>query len=154
MGRNFCLFLFLIFFSSKWVLAEVPIEIDLNSGGAINYVGLDGENVVDTNDCGRLIQLALYDDNMPRTIAGSCLPENPDYSFAWNPVQACDGCEVFHLSQVLAGSDKSYIKVRLLLWLGKGEAGDFVIEQRISQTEFSNAVKVNYKIIQEVEDYH
>lgn len=153
--REIFLLLLLLLLSSEPVLAEVPIEIDLKQGGAITHVGLDGENVVDTNDCGRLIQIALYDEAMPRTIAGSCLPENPNYSFAWNPVQACDGCRDLHKSQILSAvSNKSYIKVKPMLWLGNGTVGDFVIEQRISQTEYPNAVKVNYKIIHEGEDYH
>lgn len=142
---------------SRVVFAEVPIEIDLKWGGAITYVGLDGQNVVDTNDCGRLIQLALYDSDLPRVTAGPvCLPSNPGFNVAWNPVQACDACTPpnDHYSQILAGSDKSYIKVRPLLWIGNGQPGDFLIEQRISQTQFSNAVKVNYKIIHEGDDYH
>jgi len=154
--RKILLFAFLLLvFSSAYAFAEVPIEIDLKQGGAITYVGLDGENVVEDSDCGYLIQLALYDESLPRTVAGSsCLSDNPDYNFAWNPVQACDGCQPPHMSQILAGSDKSYIKMRPLLWIGNGQVGDFVIEQRISQTEYSNAVKVNYKIIHEGEDYH
>jgi hypothetical protein len=144
-------------FWAEPVYAEVPVQIDLRWGGAITYIGLDGQNVVDTNDCGRLIQLALYDPDLPRVIAGPvCLPSNPGYNVAWNPVQACDACTApnDHYSPILAGSDKSYIKVRPLLWIGNGQPGDFLIEQRISQTQFPNAAKMSYKIIHEGGDYH
>lgn len=155
MVRKILFLLLFLLFSSRWALAEVPIEIDLGQGGAITYVGLDGENVVDESDCGYLLQLALYDDDMPKTAAGaSCLPENPTYTFAWDPVQACDGCRVPHFSQILAGTEKSFVRVKPLLWIGNGTDGDFVIEQRISQTSLPNAVKVSYKIIHEGSDYH
>lgn len=153
--RKVSVFLFFLLFSFKSAAASVPIDIDLNEGGVIIYVGLDGENVVDDEDCGRMIQLALYDNDLPRTVAGTeCLFLNPYYNFPWNPVQACDGCDPPHMSQIIDGSDSSYIKVRPILWIGNGVAGDFVIEQRITQTEFSNALKVSYKIIHEGSDLH
>lgn len=154
MLRIIILLLLCICLTSKNVFAEVPIDIDLNQGGAITRLLVEGQNAVDTYDCGRLIQLALYDNAMPVTTAGTCFPSNPGYTFAWDPVQACDGCQPAHSSEILDGSDKTYIKVRPKLWVGNGVAGDFVIEQRITQTEFSNAVKVAYKIKHEGNDYH
>lgn len=153
--RKILLFLLFFLISSKLTLAEVPIDIDLNQGGAITYVGVDGQNAVDTHDCGRLIQLALYDKDMPRVVAGSqCLSRDPSFNVAWNPVQACDACETNHTSQILEGTDKSYIKVRPRLWVGNGAVGDFIIEQRITQTQFSNAAKVSYKVIHDGADFH
>jgi hypothetical protein len=54
------------------------LRVSPQMGGALTYLEMDDNNMVDVSDCGRLIQISLGD--------GSTNPNGQK----WNPTQACD----------------------------------------------------------------
>lgn len=129
------------------------IDINLNAGGSINYLELNGRNMVDTNDCGRLIQLALieYQDNGRQHQVPALCILNGYYTV--NPTQGCDGCG--HSSPIIEGNSPAYIKVQPVNWVRNGELADFHIEQRIEQINANpRTYRVRYNIIHLGSDAH
>lgn len=114
---------------------------------------LNGQNIVDTNDCGRLIQLALieYQDNgRQNQVPALCVLSG---YYTVNPTQGCDGCG--HSSPIIEGNSPAYIKVQPLNWVRNGERADFYIEQRIEQTNANpRTYRVRYNIIHFGNDIH
>jgi len=78
---------------------QVKVGVDLNLGGAITWLSRGkGENMVNSYDYGRQIQMSYYSGPVPYETAGQ-KPANHWKHLGWNPVQAGD--DFHHGSKVL-----------------------------------------------------
>lgn len=97
---------------------KVRVGIDLNMGGAINYLAEAGssENMVNNPDLGRQIQTALYAGPNPYSQNGKQPVEQWKY-LGWNPVQAGD--YFLHPARIVSykqTDNELYIKTIPLIW--------------------------------------
>ncbi|HSU65694.1 MAG TPA: hypothetical protein VLJ39_02375 [Tepidisphaeraceae bacterium] len=69
----------------------IRLGIDLNLGGAITYLSRSGtdENVVNSYDCGRQIQMSYYSGPVPFS-TGDKQPKPNWAHIGWNPIQVGD----------------------------------------------------------------
>ena len=69
----------------------IRLGVDLNLGGAITYLSRSGteQNLVNSYDCGRQIQMSYYSGPVPFAVAGK--QPKPEWRFiGWNPIQVGD----------------------------------------------------------------
>ncbi len=69
----------------------IRLGIDLNLGGSITYLSRSGseQNLVNSYDFGRQIQMSYYSGPVPFSVEGK--PPKPEWSFiGWNPIQVGD----------------------------------------------------------------
>ena len=96
----------------------IRLGVDLNMGGAITYLSRSGteQNLVNSFDCGRQIQMSYYSGPVPFAIAGK--QPKPEWSFiGWNPIQVGDAFG--NSSKLLEHSNDSkqiYVKCIPLHW--------------------------------------
>jgi hypothetical protein len=124
---------------------------DLSCGGAIAYLEKGPASYVNRFDCGREIQLGLYDGSERYDNCSGCTGV-----FGWNPVQGGDRYR--HGSTVMSEAlsvDSLYVKTRAYQWLPEPYGGgvtnpvpsDVVAEQWISAPpEWPGSFKVRYRI--------
>ncbi|GAB3999019.1 hypothetical protein GCM10028807_48080 [Spirosoma daeguense] len=109
---------------------KVRVAIDLNMGGAINYLAEAGsnENMVNNNDLGRQLQTSIYGGPYPYSVNG----KNPVYEWrnlGWNPVQTGDYYN--HPAQVISyqqGQNTLYVKTIPKIWPLFDEPADCIME--------------------------
>ena len=96
---------------------QVKVGVDLKLGGAITWLSRGhGENMVNSFDYGRQIQLSYYSGPVPYETAGQ-KPSEHWRHLGWNPVQAGD--DFHHGSQVLEHTNDGrvlYVKCTPLQW--------------------------------------
>ncbi|MBS0207655.1 MAG: hypothetical protein JSS27_01750 [Planctomycetes bacterium] len=97
---------------------NVKIGVDLKLGGAITYFSPAGrdENVVNSYDLGRQIQMSHYSGPVPFTI-GDKRPKPHWEHIGWNPIQTGD--DFGHGSEILAHVNDGrtlYVKCRPMQW--------------------------------------
>ncbi|RYF59845.1 MAG: hypothetical protein EOO39_32845, partial [Cytophagaceae bacterium] len=109
---------------------KVRVGIDLNMGGAINYLAEAGtsENMINNNDLGRQLQTSLYAGPFPYSVNG----KEPVYKWrnlGWNPVQTGDyfntPAQVISYQQ---DQNRLYVKTVPLIWPLLNEPADCVME--------------------------
>ena len=69
----------------------IRFGVDLNLGGAITYLSRSGteQNLVNSYDCGRQIQMSYYSGPVPFAVPGK--QPKPEWRFiGWNPIQVGD----------------------------------------------------------------
>lgn len=109
---------------------KVRVGIDLNMGGAINYLAEAGttENMINNNDLGRQLQTALYAGPFPYSVNG----KDPVYQWrnlGWNPVQTGDYYN--NPAQIISyqqNQNQLYVKTVPLIWPLLNEPADCVME--------------------------
>ncbi len=96
----------------------IRLGVDLNRGGAITYLARSGsgQNLVNSFDCGRQIQMSYYSGPVPFAVAGK--QPKPEWKFiGWNPIQVGDAFG--NASRLLDESNDSqqiYVKCTPLHW--------------------------------------
>lgn len=104
----------------------IRLGVDLNRGGAITYLSRSGaaQNLVNSYDCGRQIQMSYYAGPVPFAIAGK--QPKPNWRFiGWNPIQVGDAFG--NASKLLEHSNDSkqiYVKCIPLHWPLDNVAGE------------------------------
>lgn len=96
----------------------IRLGIDLSLGGAITYLSKSGsaENVVNSFDYGRQIQMSYYSGPVPFSV-GDKHPAEHWKHLGWNPIQAGD--DFHHGSQVIDFKNDGhqiYVKCIPLIW--------------------------------------
>ena len=96
---------------------QVKVGVDLNLGGAITWLSRGkGENLVNSYDYGRQIQMSYYSGPVPYETAGQ-KPADHWKHLGWNPVQAGD--DFHHGSKVLEHTNDGrvlHVKCTPLQW--------------------------------------
>ena len=134
------------------------VGVDKEWGGAIREIWLDGENLVNNFDGGRLIGISLYDS---LTVPPSGDIADPDWG--WNPTPS----DIYdHANPPLTYNFDHgvlYIKVRNLHWnpdnkgggLTQPVPGDVLVETWIDLLPTpQSGVHVKYRLTHEGADYH
>ena len=108
---------------------RVKIGVDLNVGGAITWLSRDGgENLVNSYDYGRQIQLSFYSGPVPFEFGGQKPAEHWRH-LGWNPVQAGDDFK--HGSKIVEHRNDGrtlYVKCVPLQWPLNNVPGECVFE--------------------------
>ncbi|MFD2570152.1 hypothetical protein ACFSUS_05860 [Spirosoma soli] len=125
---------------------KVRLAIDLNMGGAINYLAEAGtsENMVNNFDLGRQIQTAFYGGPYPYSVNGK-QPVAAWLNLGWNPVQTGDYYN--HPARVLSyqqTGNQLYVKTIPLIWPLFDEPADCVMEHWIELQ--GNSVHVRCRV--------
>ncbi|QJW88139.1 hypothetical protein HNV11_01465 [Spirosoma taeanense] len=112
---------------------KVRLAIDLNMGGAINYLSEAGSNVnmINNVDLGRQLQTALYGGPYPYSVNGKDPVEQWKY-LGWNPVQTGDYFN--HPARIVSYQQNQnllYVKTIPLIWPLFDEPADCVMEHWI-----------------------
>jgi hypothetical protein len=108
----------------------IRLGVDLNRGGAITYLSRSGieQNLVNSYDCGRQIQMSYYSGPVPFAIAGK--QPKPEWRFiGWNPIQVGDAFG--NASKLLEQSNDTkqvYVKCIPLHWPLENVAGECMYE--------------------------
>ncbi len=156
-----CLFIILITFSAvttavlpRRLLARtsyldngiIRVGIDLDRGGAINYLSESGSgvSVVNIRDLGRYIQQSYYSGPVPFIPEGA--DQHPAYDgWGWNPVQAGDvyGCRSLVLEATNHG-DSLYVRCTPKQWALRNVDSECTMESWI--TLDSNRVHVRNRL--------
>ncbi|MGO9112103.1 MAG: hypothetical protein ACLP9L_22995, partial [Thermoguttaceae bacterium] len=108
----------------------IRLGVDLNLGGAITYLSRSGaeQNLVNSYDCGRQIQMSYYSGPVPFAVAGK--QPKPEWRFiGWNPIQVGDAFG--NSSKLLEHSNDSkqiYVKCIPLHWPLENVAGECTYE--------------------------
>lgn len=137
------------------------IRVSPKMGGSITYLDLNGQNLVDVNDCGRLIQISAGDgsDNVARCGAFDGNPTK------WNPTQACDAdiCGNYSGAElvILHGEDRSATHAGawevdgadavirsggMLPWIGGGQISSLRVRQTTLKTAYPGIYWVEYAV--------
>ncbi|MBD2700877.1 hypothetical protein IC229_09525 [Spirosoma sp. BT702] len=125
---------------------KVKVAIDLNMGGAINYLAEAGsnENMVNNNDLGRQLQTSIYGGPYPYSVNG----KQPVYEWrnlGWNPVQTGDYYN--HPAQVVSyqqGQNTLYVKTIPKIWPLFDEPADCTMQHWIELKD--NTIHVRCRI--------
>ncbi|GAB3498841.1 hypothetical protein GCM10027341_21070 [Spirosoma knui] len=109
---------------------KVRVAIDLNMGGAINYLAEAGssENMINNADLGRQLQTAFYSGPIPYSVNGKN-PVNQWRSLGWNPVQTGDYYN--HPARILSyqqTQNQLYVKTIPSIWPLFDEPADCIME--------------------------
>lgn len=130
------------------------VALNVGWGGAMVEYSINGKNLINAHDTGRLIGLSIYDGS--QTYTDYNCPPFKNCAWGWNPVQGGDRFN--HGSQIV---DKSltgssiYVKSRPLEWFPDDKGGginqaissDVIYEQTISRVAgHPQAVMVRNKI--------
>ena len=112
---------------------KVRLAIDLNMGGAINYLAEAGsnENMINNADLGRQLQTSIYAGPYPYSVNGK-QPVEKWRNLGWNPVQTGDYFN--HPARVISyqqGQNTLYVKTIPLIWPLFDEPADCVMEHWI-----------------------
>lgn len=112
---------------------KVKIGIDLNMGGAINYLSEAGStvNMVNNVDLGRQVQTSLYAGPYPYSINGK-QPVPKWINLGWNPVQTGDYYN--HPARIVSyqqNRNQLYVKTVPLIWPLFDEPAECVMEHWI-----------------------
>ncbi|QHW00809.1 hypothetical protein [Spirosoma endbachense] len=127
---------------------KIRLAIDLNMGGAINYLSEAGssENMVNNYDWGRQLQTALYGGPFPYSVNG----KDPVYfwrNLGWNPVQTGDYYN--HPARIVSyqqGQNSLYVKTIPLIWPLFDEPADCFMEHWIELQGNTAHVKIRSTI--------
>ncbi len=108
----------------------IRLGVDLNLGGAITYLSRSGaeQNLVNSFDYGRQIQMSYYSGPVPFSIAGK-QPKPEWRTLGWNPIQVGDAFG--NASKLLHESNDSkqiYVKCIPLHWPLDNVAGECTYE--------------------------
>lgn len=148
-----------IFFSAGLDAAEmsfldngkIRVGVDLRIGGAITWLSrTGGENVVNSHDFGRQIQLAYYSGPVPFSAGGS-EPAPHWRHIGWNPVQSGD--DFGNTSRVLEHRNDGrvlYVKTAPLHWPLRNVAAECVFESWLELD--GAAVRVRARLTNSRED--
>lgn len=112
---------------------KVRLAIDLNMGGAINYLAEAGssENMINNPDLGRQLQTSLYAGPYPYSVNGK-QPVEQWKNLGWNPVQTGDYFN--HPARIISyqqSENRLYVKSIPLIWPLFNEPADCVMEHWI-----------------------
>jgi hypothetical protein len=109
--------------------ARTKVGVDLGIGGAITWLSRDGgENLINSHDFGRQIQMSYYSGPVPFEAAGQKPAEHWRH-LGWNPVQAGDDFK--HGSKVIEYTNDGatlYVKCVPLQWPLNAVAGECSFE--------------------------
>lgn len=125
---------------------KVRVAIDLNMGGAINYITEAGssENMINNADLGRQLQTAIYAGPIPYVVNGK-KPVEQWRALGWNPVQTGDyfnnPARVISYQQ---DQNRLYVKSVPLIWPLFNEPADCVMEHWIDLQ--GNSVNVRCRV--------
>jgi len=125
---------------------EVRLGMDLDLGGAITWLSESGsdENVVNSHDWGRQIQMSFYSGPIPYEPEGTTV--HPSWRFlGWNPIQSGDCYD--HRSQVIAHENDGetlYVKCIPMQWPMKNVPGECTFE--VWATLEGNTVSVRARL--------
>ena len=125
---------------------KVKLGIDLNMGGAINYLSEaeSSVNMVNNVDLGRQIQTSIYNGPYPYSINGKN-PVDKWSSLGWNPVQTGDYYN--HPARIISyqqTQNQLYVKTIPLIWPLFDEPAECVMEHWLELR--SNTVHVRCRI--------
>ena len=126
---------------------KVRVAIDLNMGGAINYLSEAGstENMVNNFDLGRQLQTSLYSGPLYYVVNGKQPVDQWKY-LGWNPVQTGDYYN--HPARVLSyqqSQNQLYVKTTPLIWPLFDEPADCQMEHWIELRD--NTVHVRCRFV-------
>lgn len=126
---------------------KVRLGIDLNMGGAINYLSEAGStvNMVNNVDLGRQIQTSIYNGPNPYSINGKD-PVEKWWNLGWNPVQTGDYYN--HPARIVSyqqSPNQLYVKTIPLIWPLFDEPAECVMEHWIELRD--NTVHVRCRIV-------
>ncbi|MDB5239765.1 MAG: hypothetical protein JWP57_390, partial [Spirosoma sp.] len=126
---------------------KVRVGIDLNMGGAINYLSEAGStvNMVNNNDLGRQVQTSIYNGPNPYSINGKD-PVADWWNLGWNPVQTGDYYN--HPARIVSYQQSQnllYVKTIPLIWPLFDEPADCVMEHWLELR--NNTVHVRCRIV-------
>jgi len=113
---------------------DIRIGVDLELGGAITYLSESGstENVVNSHDWGRQIQMSFYSGPVPFEPDGK--KPHPSWAFlGWNPIQSGDAYD--NRSRVIAHENDGtevYVKSIPMQWPLDNEPGECTFESWIT----------------------
>jgi len=126
---------------------QIRLGADLQLGGAITYLSVAGkdENVINSWDYGRQVQLSFYGGPVPFTV-GDKQPHEVWKHLGWNPIQSGD--TYGHHSKVLEhrNDGKSlYVKCVPMQWPLKDVPGDCTFESwlRLDGTSVQATARIN-----------
>ena len=108
----------------------IRLGIDLRLGGAITYLSRSGteQNLVNSFDCGRQIQMSYYSGPVPFSVAGK--EPKPEWKFiGWNPIQVGDAFG--NAATVVAHTNDSkqlYVKCIPMHWPLENVPGECLFE--------------------------
>lgn len=131
----------------------IRIGINLDIGGAITYLSESGsgENIVNSHDWGRQIQMSFYSGPNPFTPNGK--EPSPVWKFlGWNPIQSGDAFG--NRSEVIEHTNDGeslYVKCVPMQWPLDNEPGECTFEVWIRLED--NAVQVRSKLTNAREDH-
>lgn len=137
------------------------LRVSPSQGGAITYLELNGNNLVDTNDCGRLVQVDFGDGSQTTDLCSAVGQATP-----WNPTQACDsnacGPHLTGSSQVIFnsadvtgqygnateinGENTTIVSNKFLNWVRNGERADYILKQTTRKTQYSNIFSLDFEL--------
>src|SRR6185312_5654762 len=108
----------------------IRLGVDLNLGGAITYLSRSGteQNLVNSHDFGRQIQMSYYSGPVPFTVPGK-QPKPEWKNLGWNPSQVGDAFG--NPSRVLAHTNNGkqlYVKCVPMQWPLEDVPGDCTFE--------------------------
>ncbi|MGA2032225.1 MAG: hypothetical protein ABSG68_08225 [Thermoguttaceae bacterium] len=104
----------------------IRLGVDLNLGGAITYLSRSGseQNLVNSYDFGRQIQMSYYSGPVPFAIAGK-QPKPEWSSIGWNPIQVGDAFgNASKLLEHSSDSKQVYVKCVPMHWPLDNVAGE------------------------------
>jgi hypothetical protein len=125
---------------------KVRVAIDLNMGGAINYLSEanSNENMISNPDLGRQLQTSIYSGPIPYSINGK-QPVDKWWALGWNPVQAGD--YYLHPAQIVSyqqTQNQLYVKSVPKIWPLFDQPADCVFEHWLDLKD--NTVHVHVKV--------
>ncbi|RKX41338.1 MAG: hypothetical protein DRP64_11440 [Verrucomicrobia bacterium] len=124
---------------------RIKLGVDLNVGGAVTYLAeKGGDNLINSTDWGRQIQMSFYSGPIPFEPNGK-KPMGFWRGLGWNPIQAGDSYA--HGSKVVEHrneGDKLYVKCVPMQWPLNNEPGECTFECWYELE--GNVVKGRYKL--------
>lgn len=131
----------------------VKIGINLDIGGAITYLSKSGseENIINSHDWGRQIQMSFYSGPVPYVPENGKQPAKNWTFIGWNPIQSGDAYN--NPSKVLEYTNdgtKLYVKCIPMHWPLDNEPGECTFESWL--TLEGNTVRVRSQINNARED--
>lgn len=125
----------------------VKIGVNLDIGGAITYLSKSGteENMINSHDWGRQIQMSFYSGPVPYVPANGKQPAKNWTFIGWNPIQSGDAYN--NPSKVLAHTNSGtelYVKCIPMHWPLDNEPGECTFESWL--TLEGNTVRVRSRI--------
>jgi len=131
----------------------IRLGINLDIGGAITYLSESGteENMINSHDWGRQIQMSFYSGPVPYVPESGKQPSETWKFIGWNPIQSGDAYD--HPSKVLAYTNNGtemYVKCIPMHWPLNNEPGECTFESWL--TLDGNTVRVRSQINNARED--